>query len=52
MHLIKNKGKVRAKKVINDKGKPSGYHIEHGDGRVDAVARPDTIRMKLRMERD
>jgi hypothetical protein len=53
MHLIKNKGKVRMRRVVNQEtGKPAGYHVDHADGRVDAVARPDTFRGKLKLGSD
>jgi hypothetical protein len=53
MHLIKNKGKVRMRRVVNQEtGKPAGYHVDHADGRVDAVARPDPIKAELKMRRD
>lgn len=30
-----------------DTGKDAGYHVEHWDGSQDAVARPDTLKVKL-----
>ena len=52
MHLIKNKDKVRLKKVRNENtGKTGGFQVEHSDGRVDGVARPEPIRWHRDRER-
>ena len=49
MHLIgKHKDKVRLKKVRNEKtGKTGGFQIEHKDGRVAAVVRPEPVRGRI-----
>lgn len=46
MRLIRNDGKVRVRKVKDNKGRTSGFQIDHKDGRVDAVVRPQPVRGK------
>ena len=42
-------GKAEKKPVVNElDGSNAGHHIEHWDGRQDAVAKPDTLRLKVR----
>lgn len=52
MRLIKHDGKVRVKKHRDENGRATGVTVEHKDGRVDAVARPETYRHGVRMDRD
>lgn len=41
-------GQSERRDVVNeDNGKKAGYHVEHWDGRRDAVAQPDTVNMKI-----
>ena len=42
MRLLKNKDKVKVTKVRDNQGREAGLQVEHSDGRVDAVARPQT----------
>ena len=46
MRLIKHNDKVRVNKVRGRDG-ATGYQVEHKDGRVDAVARPNPVEWKL-----
>lgn len=47
MRLIKYNDKVRIKTSRDpDTGRVTGHHVEHKDGRVAGVAKPDVIRAK------
>ena len=47
MHLIKHKDKVRLREKRDEKGRKSGYEIDHSDGRVSAVVQPETVRGEI-----
>ena len=46
-------GQSERKPVTNeDDGTQAGYHVEHWDDRVDAVAQPKPLRLKGRIHHD
>jgi len=49
MSRSKNKGKVKATRVRDEKGRPAGWHVEDSEGRVAAVATPQPIKAKMRI---
>lgn len=51
--VLKRRGTSEKKPVLNEEtGKVGGYHVEHWDDSQDAVAQPDTVRVKVKADLD
>jgi flagellar hook assembly protein FlgD len=49
--FLRHKGKSHKTPVTNeDNGKRAGHHVEHWDGRKDAVATPSTVQLKVKAQ--
>lgn len=49
--FLSKRGQTNKKPVESeDDGTIAGYHVEHWDGRQDAVVQPKTVRLKVKVE--